>query len=67
MNESLGENKWFVFFLWYKMKRIRLGTVFTGTGISLRHKQIIFLHSSLSICKIGLITTHFPGFVLSLK
>lgn len=68
MNESLGKINGCVLFM-VQDEKIRLGTVFTGTGISpaASSKSIFFCTASVYPSVSGLVTLISPGFVLSLK
>lgn len=54
-----------------KREGIRLDTKWYWQGqpftLQLQANHFIFLYFSLCICKTGIITTHFSGFVLRIK
>lgn len=66
---SLGEMNDLCYFYGVKGKGLDLETVLAAAAISPvpSGKSLHFLHFSLPICKIGIITTHFPGFALRIK
>lgn len=69
MDESLRKMNSFCCFYVARGKGLDVETVLAGAAVSPvpSGKSLHFLYFGLSISKIGIVTIHFPGFVLRIK